>query len=120
MKKEKILYVDDEIINLQLFEINFSDKYEVLTVDRGMKGLDILDNNPEIMIIISDMKMPNMNGLEFIKEAKRKHPNKKYFLLTGFEITAEIRTALESKLILKYFSKPFNIDEIQKTITNAI
>ncbi len=120
MKNIKILYVDDETINLQLFKINFSDKYEVLTVESGKEGLDILEKNPETTIIISDMKMPNMNGIEFIKEAKRKYPEKKYFILTGFEITAEIQDALNSKLILKYFRKPFNINEIEKTILKAI
>ena len=120
MKKVKILYVDDETINLQLFEINFSDKYVVFTVESGMEGIDILDKNPDIKIIISDMKMPNMNGIEFIKEAKKKYPEKKYFILTGFEITDEIQDALNSKLILKYFRKPFNINEIEKTIKEAI
>ena len=110
----------DEIINLQLFEINFSNKCEVLTAESGEEALGILDINPKSMIIISDMKMPNTNGLEFIKKAKRKYPNKKHFILTGFEITTEIQDALNSKLLLKHFSKPFNINEIEKTIKKAI
>ena len=70
----KILYVDDEIINLQLFEINFSKNYNVIIADNGFSGLEILENNPDISVVISDMKMPNMNGLEFIKKAKSSNP----------------------------------------------
>ncbi len=120
MKKVKILYIDDEIINLQLFEIIFSDKYKVLIGESGEEGLEILDNHPDTTVIISDMKMPKMNGIEFIKKAKMKYPNKNYFILTGFEITSEIQNALDSKLIIEYFNKPFDINKIEKTIEEVI
>ena len=119
-KKVKILYVDDEPVNLMLFEINFSKDYIILTAENGFSGLEKLDTNPETLIIISDMKMPNMNGIEFIKKAKEKYPDKKFYILTGYEITNEIQDALESGLILKYFNKPFNIKEIDSEIKNAI
>lgn len=119
-KKIKILYVDDEPVNLMLFEINFGKKYTVLTAESGFSGLDIIAQNPELFIIVSDMKMPNMNGIEFIKKAKEKYPNKKFYILTGYEITNEIQNALKSGLILKYFSKPFNIKEIDSEIKKAI
>lgn len=119
-KKTKILYVDDEHINLLLFEANFNTNYEVLIAEDGLSGLNILEANPDTLIIISDMKMPNMNGIEFINRAKKKYPDKKFYILTGFEITEEIQKALESGLILKYFSKPFNINEIESSINVAI
>jgi two-component system, response regulator, stage 0 sporulation protein F len=119
-ERHKILYVDDEIINLQLFEINFSKKYEVLTAEDGIKGLEVLTNNPDVLVVVSDMKMPNMNGIEFIKQAKERHPTIKFYILTGFEITQEIQEAIKLKLILKYFRKPFNMKEIDYAITEAI
>ena len=118
--KAKILYVDDEPINLTFFEINFSAKYKVYTALDGFKGLDLLDKELDIFLIISDMKMPGMNGIEFIKKAKEKYPSKKYYILTGFEITKEIQEALDTKLILKYFRKPFNIKEIGSVIEDAL
>jgi len=119
-ERHKILYVDDESINLLLFEINFRKKYEVLTADNGIKGLEVLNNNPDVLVVVSDMKMPNMNGIEFIKQAKEKHPDIKYYILTGFEITEEIQEAIKLKLILKYFRKPFNMKEIDTAISEAI
>lgn len=118
--KTKILYVDDEMLNLRLFQINFKTKYEVLTAYNGNEGLAILEDNPDISVVVSDMKMPNMNGVEFIKKAKEKHPGMKFYILTGFEITNEIQEALSTKLILKYFQKPFNLNEIDSTIADAL
>lgn len=116
----KILYVDDESLNLQLFELNFNNKYDVVTANDGYHGLDVLEENAEAEIVISDMKMPGMNGVEFINKAKAKYPNKKFFILTGFDITEEISEAIESGLVLKYFRKPFNIAEIDAAINEHI
>ena len=119
-QKIKILYVDDEPINLQLFEINMEDKFNVLLAEDGNEGLEVLDANNDISIIISDMKMPGMNGIEFLEKVKEKYPDKKCFILTGFEITLEIKEALDSSLILKYFRKPFNMKEIEGTINSTV
>jgi len=119
-EKPKILYVDDEEINLLLFEINFRKKYHITTALDGLKGLEILEANPEILIVISDMRMPKLNGIEFIKLAKERYPDKRFFILTGFEITEEIQSALKSGLILRYFKKPFDIIEIDSALNQVI
>ncbi len=116
----KILYVDDEEINLELFAINFKDSYEVLTAYDGYGGLEVLNSNIDISIVISDMKMPGMNGIEFIKRARQKYPYKKYYILTGFEITNEIKEALSNGLILEYFCKPFEIEKMHRIIAEAL
>ncbi len=118
--KTKILYVDDEPINLRLFEINFSKNYDVFVASNGFQGLELLDKELDVLVIISDMKMPEMNGIEFIKNAKQRYPDRKYYILTGYEITTEIQEALNTGLILKYFCKPFNIKDIDETINDAI
>ncbi len=118
--KPKILYVDDEEINLLLFEVNFKEKYHVLTALDGFEGLGALDEHSDTRIIISDMKMPGMNGIEFIKKAKEKYPDKKFYILTGFQITDEIQEALNTGLIIEYFSKPFQTERMHKIIAEAI
>jgi two-component system, response regulator, stage 0 sporulation protein F len=111
-----ILYVDDEPVNLMLFEQLFRRKHTVHTADSGFTGLEVLKANPEIAVIISDMKMPGMNGIEFIRQAKIFFPKKLFYILTGYEITPEIQHALESGLISKYFQKPFNMTDIEHSI----
>ena len=117
---QKILYVDDETINLQLFKINFGKKYEVLIAENAMIGLEILNNYPDISVVISDMKMPEMNGIEFIKKSKVKFPDKNYFILTGYDISIEIQEAINVGLIIKCFKKPFNKSEIDSEIELTI
>jgi two-component system, response regulator, stage 0 sporulation protein F len=118
--KITILYVDDEYTNLMLFRINFQKKYNVITSYSGIEGLEQLRTHPEIVIVISDMKMPGMDGLEFIKKAKSEFPDVVFFILTGYDITPEIENALESELISKYFSKPFKLTEIEEAINQVI
>jgi response regulator RpfG family c-di-GMP phosphodiesterase len=119
-KKINLLYVDDEFINLQLFGLNLRRNYTIITADSGVKALEILKNNPEIDIVISDMKMPQMNGLEFIKIAKQKYSKIKCFILTGYDVTNEIQNAIKAGIILKYFRKPFNIPEIVESIDQTV
>lgn len=118
--KISVLYVDDEPINLKLFELNFRSKYNILTASDGFEGLEVLKNNPGIKVVISDMRMPRMNGIEFITTAKKSFPHISYYILTGFDITDEINEAIEKKLINKYFRKPFNFKEIDSAISDAV
>ncbi|MGD9991924.1 MAG: response regulator [Salinivirgaceae bacterium] len=111
-----LLYVDDEPINLTLFEINFRRKYKVLTAGSGAEGLQKLEGNKDIIVVISDMKMPGMNGIEFITQAKANYQHIAYFILTAFDINKEIKEALDQHQINRYFNKPFNIQEIDGAI----
>jgi len=119
-EKIKILYVDDEEPNLYLFKYNFSKYFEVFTANRGSEALEVLNEQHDIKVVISDMKMPLMSGIEFIKKAQETYSSTKYFLLTGFDINDEIKDALNKQLILKCFKKPFNKVEIQTTIQSAV
>ena len=115
-----LLYVDDESMNVKLFQINFRKKYNVITAESGEEGLKKLKENPETSVVISDMKMPGMNGIEFIKLARQDFPDISYYILTGFDITEEIADALNERIIHKYFRKPFNMKEIEVAIAEVL
>ncbi|MFZ5939592.1 MAG: response regulator [Bacteroidota bacterium] len=119
-QKAKILYIDDEQVNLLLFQINFSEYYEVLTGSDGKTGLEILEKNPDIRVVISDMKMPGMNGIEFIRSAAQRFQGIVFYILTGYDINEEISSALSSGLISGYFMKPFNLMEIRNGIDTVV
>jgi two-component system, response regulator, stage 0 sporulation protein F len=119
-QKTTILYIDDEPINILVFESIFSRNYNVITAASGFEGLERLHSNSDILIVICDMKMPRMNGIEFIVQARKEFPNLFYYILSGYDITEEIFNALKNKVIIKYFCKPFNVSEIEESIKEVI
>lgn len=120
MSKTKILYVDDEPINLMLFKLSLSKNHAVITAENGEKGLEILSTTPDVDVVFSDMRMPIMDGLEFITEAKKLLPAIPYYILSGFDLNAEIQNALDNKLIKKYFQKPFDLNAISSEIEQSM
>ena len=118
--KITVLYVDDEPINLDLFELAFKNSFDILTADSGAEGLIVMSKNDNIQVVISDMKMPEMNGIEFIKKAKKIYDNISFLILTGFDINEEIKESLNSGLIKGYFQKPMNKVEITTAINKAV
>lgn len=83
MKKFTILYVDDDESNLRIFKDTFRRKFEIFTAKSAKEGIDILDKN-KIDLILSDQRMPEMSGVEFLKHSLEKHPEPNRILITGF------------------------------------
>lgn len=116
-----ILYVDDEDVNLFLFKANFKSKFNVITSISPIEALSELDaHHDDIIVVISDMRMPIMNGIEFIKKAKEKYDDIYYYILTGFDYNDEIEDALTNNVIQKFFTKPFNTEEIEQAVYEAV
>ena len=120
MELPRILYVDDEVINLELLQLTFMNEFEVVTADTAAEGLRILEQNPDIHVLISDLKMPVMNGLEFIKVVKQKHPEKVCMLLTAYMESDIMLEGFNKELIFRYVMKPWNRDEFKKTLLEAL
>ncbi len=115
----ELLYVDDEEPNLFLFQAQFRDDFKVVTAPGGEEGLKVLKENPNIKIVISDMKMPMMDGLQFIREARKDYPEKEYIILTGYAINEEIQQALENGEIARYLQKPYSSDHVIQIIKDT-
>ena len=96
------------------------DKYNVILAEDGLTGLNIFDSHSDIQVVVSDMRMPTMNGIEFISKAKAKHPAISYFMLTAFEISNSIKEAFDQGIFLKCFRKPFDVKEIEEEINKVI
>lgn len=109
-----ILYVDDEPINLQLFKINLGSKYNVFTADSGTNALGVLaKSEKQINVIVSDFRMPQMNGIELINTVNNKYPSINCYMLTGFDTNDDIDEAIKKGSLKKCFRKPFNMVEIE-------
>ena len=119
MPVPKILYVDDEYINLELLQLTFMNELEVLTASSAREGLEILESHSDIRVIISDLKMPVMNGLDFIKEVKKRDDGKVCLLLTGFLESEVMLEGFNKELIFRYVMKPWKRDELLANIEAA-
>ena len=120
MKLPRILYVDDEIINLELLQLTFMNDFQVIVAESAKEGLRLLARNPDIHVVISDLKMPGMNGLDFIKEVKRIDQDKVCMLLTGFIESDIMMEGFNKELIFRYLMKPWNMAELQESIRAAL
>jgi response regulator RpfG family c-di-GMP phosphodiesterase len=116
-KKVTLLYVDDEEINLFIFEKTFQSSYNLVTAISGEEGLEKLRAHAnDIIVVISDMKMPGMDGVTFIRKAKALYSNIAYYILTAFAFNEDIDKALEEKIINRFFEKPVNFEIIKSEI----
>lgn len=117
--KARILVVDDEESIREFLEIMLrKEGYEVTCAEDGQKALDVLKKKSFDMVI-SDMQMPNMTGMELLKATKEQYPDTTFMMITAFG-TAE--TAVEAMKLgaYDYLTKPFKIDEVRLNIANAL
>lgn len=112
----KVLYIDDDLFQLQLFQLKFRDSFEVEVAEFAQNGLEILKNDKDIAVVISDFDMPFMNGLEFIEKARKIKKDIPFYILSSSLETDEIREAIKNKMINSFFRKPFIKSRLLKEI----
>jgi len=114
-----VLYVDDEINNLNSFKAAFRRDFEIFTAISAKEGRKILDSN-EIGVIITDQRMPGMTGIEFLESILPIYPDKIRILLTGFSDINAVMDAINRGQVYKYLVKPWQNDELKVYIENAL
>ncbi len=120
MELPRILYVDDEVINLELLQLTFMNDFKVLTASSAKEALRMLELNPDIHVVISDLKMPVMDGLDFIKVVKKNHPEKVCMLLTAYMESDVMLEGFNKELIFRYLMKPWEKDHLAEIIHEAL
>ena len=116
--KINVLYVDDEEHNLMSFKATFRIKYKVHTAISGEDAIKIMDAEP-IDVIITDQRMPNMTGVQFLESILDKHPDPMRILLTGYADLNAVIDAVNKGKIFHYLTKPWNEEELDMTIQRA-
>jgi len=115
-----VLIVDDEVNVLKALRRLFLDTdYRVLTATSGPEGLKLLDSEP-VNLVISDYRMPDMNGVEFLARIKEDHPDTIRMILSGFADVTAIVDAINDGEIYKFLAKPWNDQELLSTVRRAL
>lgn len=120
-KKYTVLYVDDEQINLELFKALFIMHYNVLLAESPIEALDLLKKT-KVDLIVTDQKMPEMTGVEFLKEVFKIFPNEPpYRILTsGYTEIESVSDAFDNYKLLKSIPKPWNIALLKSVIAEVL
>lgn len=118
VKKISILYVDDEENNLISFKAVFRIKYQVFTAISAAEAKEILKGHT-INIIITDQRMPQMTGVEFLESILDEYPDPIRVLLTGYADMNAVIDAINKGKIFHYLTKPWNEEELDMTIARG-
>lgn len=117
-KKAKLLFVDDEERILNALRSVFRNQYNVFTASSGPEAMEFLKRfRPHV--VISDQRMPEMTGVEFLRQVKDFAPQTVRILLTGYSDLASIVGSINDGEVFRFISKPWDNAEIQKTIGEA-
>ncbi len=118
-KKPKMLVVDDEPDNLDLLYRTFRRDFRVFKADSGVSALDVLAQEGEVAVIISDQRMPEMKGTEFLSQTVPQFPDTVRIILTGFTDVEDLVEAINSGQVYKYITKPWDPNELKVVVDKA-
>lgn len=117
--KFTLLYVDDEISNLQIFKNTFRREYNIHTAISANEALKILDNE-KVDLILSDQRMPETDGVTFLKTTIEKYPDINRILITAFTDFDALKSAINEAQIFQYVQKPWKEEQLRFVIEKAL
>ena len=117
-EKIKILYVDDEENNLQAFKATFRREYKIFLAIGAKEAREILKSE-EIDLIITDQRMPEETGVEFLESIIPTHPKPIRLLLTGYTDIQAVIDAINKGKVYHYLTKPWEEDYLRTVIKNS-
>lgn len=118
--KDTILFVDDEINVLNSMKRLFMDSdVRIMTAMNAFEAMDILKNN-NISVIVSDNRMPEMTGIEFLQKAKDISPETVRIIMTAYADLHAAIDAINKGAVYKFITKPWNDNDLKDTVLNAV
>ncbi|MEM1425080.1 MAG: SpoIIE family protein phosphatase [Cyanobacteria bacterium P01_H01_bin.130] len=117
--KQKLMVVDDEPDNLDLLFRTFRRDFKVYKADSGFQALETLDREGEMAVIVTDQRMPGMNGTEFLSRTVDRFPDTVRIILTGYTDVDDLVGAINSGKVYRYITKPWSPDSLKSTVLAA-
>ena len=118
-KEFTLLYIDDEEVNLRLFKNLFRREYNVFTAISAKDGMEIFDKE-EVDMVLSDQRMPDVTGVEFLQSVYEKSPHTIRFLVTGYTDFTALKEGINGAKINKYIQKPWSDKVLRSTIQDVL
>ena len=118
--RPRILIVDDEEAILETMTFTFEDDYDVRTSRSAGEALALLDREGAVAVVISDQRMPEMTGVEFLARVFQKHPTTARIILTGFADMDAIIRAINDGHVYAYITKPWEPDDLKQVVRRAV
>ncbi|OGQ98577.1 MAG: hypothetical protein A2505_01895 [Deltaproteobacteria bacterium RIFOXYD12_FULL_55_16] len=116
-----ILCVDDETNVLKSLKRLFLDEdYEILTAESGREALALLEQRQPVQVVLSDHRMPEMDGIDFFKQVHERWPETIRIVLSGYADTAAVVAAINEGQVYRFIAKPWNDEELKVTIAKAV
>ncbi|HXK58371.1 MAG TPA: SpoIIE family protein phosphatase [Acidobacteriota bacterium] len=116
----KVLVVDDEVANLQKLYRTLVGRYPVLAAKSGGEALRFLEQDPEIAVIVTDQRMPDMTGIDLLRHSLTTHPNAIRVILTGFTDADVLMDAINTCKVFRYLVKPWEPVDLLVTIERGL
>jgi response regulator RpfG family c-di-GMP phosphodiesterase len=113
-----VLYIDDEVHNLNSFKAGFRRLFNVFTAESAAEGRKILETE-KVQIIITDQRMPVMTGIEFLESIIPDFPDPIRILLTGYADINAVVDAINKGQVYKYIQKPWMDEDLRINIEKA-
>lgn len=118
-EKPALLCLDDEINNLDALERIFRKKYNVLKALTPLEAFNFLDQYKDLPVIISDQRMPEITGVEFLEKSITTHPDTIRILLTGYTDIESVIESVNKGQIYRYLTKPWDTTDLLNTVNQA-
>lgn len=115
----KVMLIDDDVSLLNTLERNLCADFDIITADGGEVGLTRLELEGPFSVVMVDMRMPGMDGVQTIQSMRAKQENLVFIMLTGNQDSTTAIQAMNVGRVFRFLNKPCNIAEIKQAIQDA-
>ena len=116
----KVLLVDDDENILLAFQREFRKYFDMHLASGGKEGLEVLETKGPFAVVVSDFRMPNLNGIQFLAEVRKRAPETVRIMLTGHPSKPLAMDAVDAGYIFRFHTKPCSLEDLYKSIEDGI
>lgn len=118
--KPTVLFVDDEPAILDVYRRKFRDRPEIKFAPSGTHAAEMLDDESEVALVITDLNMKGLNGMDLLRKVAEVSPKTLRYVMTGDPTAQSVLEAKEEGLVHHCLAKPFRLKEMEQTINGAL